>query len=283
MINSTHLLICPLDATPLTKNDNSWQCLHNHQFDIARQGYVNLLPVQNKRSKSPGDTKEMVNARRDYLATQAYQPISDKLNELIIESFPYKTNLSILDAGCGEGYYLARLNKALTHQHKTAQLYGLDIAKFAIQAAAKTDKNSFYLVASNRAIPLADASLDSIYCAFGFPVFEEFAKKLTHDGQLILVESGADHLIELRKLIYPSIKPYQVNPYPQAEISGFKPSKQDNVKYQITLDKSALANLLLMTPHIHKASKEKQQALAQLDQLTLTIDVNYRVFELAHV
>ncbi len=271
---SAQLLICPLDQCQLRLNGNSWQCEHKHQYDIARQGYVNLLPVQHKRSKSPGDTKEMVQARRNFLATGAYQAISEQLNQIIID---HKQTNTILDAGCGEGYYLNRLNQKLTENQRIAHCFGLDIAKFAIQAAAKSDKKSHYLVASNRSVPIADSSLDIIYCAFGFPVFEEFTKKLKPDGKLILVESGEQHLIELRKLIYPNLKPYRQNPYPEAAESGFSWTEESSIQYKVTLDKTALANLLLMTPHIHKASAEKKQQLAELEQLELSVDVNFRV------
>lgn len=275
-------MICPMDGSILKRVENSLHCQHNHQFDIARQGYVNLLPVQFKRSRSPGDTKEMVQARRDFLTTTAYQGISDHLNQLVLaESNVNITDTSapfnLLDAGCGEGYYLARLNQALTNAHNNVQTFGVDIAKFAILAAAKSDKKSQYIVASNKHLPLLDAHFDIIVCAFGFPCFAEFAKKLKPNGKLILVESGEKHLIELRNKIYPSLKAYQQNPYPDAIEAGLSWYKQDNICYEQLLDKSALANLLLMTPHIHKASHEKKKALENLSELNITIDINYRI------
>lgn len=275
-------MICPIDGSVLKRVENSLHCEQNHQFDIARQGYVNLLPVQFKRSKSPGDTKEMVQARRDFLATTAYQGISDHLNQLVSAQLNPSTNtlsepVNILDAGCGEGYYLSRLNQSLSAQNLNLQTFGIDIAKFAILAAAKADKTSQYIVASNKHLPVLDAQFDFIICAFGFPCFAEFAQKLKPDGKLILVESGENHLIELRRLIYPSLKDYQQNPYPQATEASFSWHKQSHVSYKQTLDKSALTNLLLMTPHIHKASREKKQALENLSELNITVDVNYRV------
>lgn len=275
-------MICPMDGSILKQVENSLHCQHNHQFDIARQGYVNLLPVQFKRSKSPGDTKEMVQARRDFLITAAYQGISDHLNQIVLaESSLSRANASesfrILDAGCGEGYYLARLNQALVNTNTNLQTVGVDIAKFAILAAAKSDKQSQYIVASNKQLPLLDEHFDVIVCAFGFPCFAEFAKKLKPNGKLILIESGENHLIELRKQIYPNLKAYQQNPYPDATEAGFNWHKQNNISYKKCLDKSALANLLLMTPHIHKASREKQQALKSLSEFNITVDINYRV------
>src|SRR5690554_7386318 len=99
-------LACPLDGDPLYRSDGTWRCAAGHSFDIARQGYVNLLPVQQKRSRNPGDSKEMVAARTQFLNTGIYEPIAQKVTELVRPLLQQDRPLRLLDAGCGEGYYL---------------------------------------------------------------------------------------------------------------------------------------------------------------------------------
>ncbi len=105
MIQPFDQLICPLDKQPLQLNERTWCCDNGHSFDIAKQGYVNLLPVQNKRSKDPGDSKAMVQARREYLNKGYYQPLAQALADTVLAM----GSQALLDAGCGEGYYLRYL------------------------------------------------------------------------------------------------------------------------------------------------------------------------------
>src|SRR5690554_476032 len=103
-ISAFEAFACPLDGSALQLKGRSWQCEAGHSFDIARQGYVHLLPVQNKRSKDPGDNKEMVAARQRFLNAGFYQPIADALSSAVFHKNDHKTRLTCLDAGCGEGY-----------------------------------------------------------------------------------------------------------------------------------------------------------------------------------
>ena len=130
--------LCPLCQQALTLTDKTYRCVNNHSFDKAKQGYVNLLPVQFKHSKAPGDNKEMVVARRAFLDKQFYQPLVDKM--LALYQQYAKQDLPLLDAGCGEGFY--------THQHKTNknQVYGVDIAKETIKIAAKRYQDCHFSV-----------------------------------------------------------------------------------------------------------------------------------------
>ena len=121
--------LCPLCQSPLSLTQRSYQCTNNHCFDKAKEGYVNLLPVQFKHSINPGDNKQMVNARRQFLSCGHYQPLANTLVNLVKDVA--KSEASLLDAGCGEGYY--------THQFKqhNQTVYGIDIAKEAIKKSSK--------------------------------------------------------------------------------------------------------------------------------------------------
>ena len=92
---------CPICHTPLTLQDSSYRCEKSHSFDKAKEGYVNLLPVQFKQSKQPGDNKAMVNARREFLEQGYYLPLQERIVALFKEYL--SDNTALLDAGCGEG------------------------------------------------------------------------------------------------------------------------------------------------------------------------------------
>ena len=103
--------ICPLCGQTLATGASSWRCPNGHCFDVARQGYVNLLPVQQKHARHPGDTPAQVAARKRFLDAGFYAPIRDTALALLQPHLPPRP--SLLDAGCGEGYYSAALAQAL--------------------------------------------------------------------------------------------------------------------------------------------------------------------------
>ena len=103
------MLLCPVCGKELHKTERTWRCDANHCFDEARQGYVNLLTVDRKHAKHPGDTKEQVAARKAFLDADFYAPIAEKVCEMTVPLSPK----AVLDAGCGEGYYLTQLQNQL--------------------------------------------------------------------------------------------------------------------------------------------------------------------------
>ena len=127
-------LACPLDGAPLHRQGAAWQCAAGHSFDIASQGYTHLLPVQNKRSRDPGDSKEMIAARRRFLEAGVYQPIAQAVAETTLAGLSPANTPGCLDAGCGEGYYLRQLATAAKGRGQPLALMGLDISKWAVLA-----------------------------------------------------------------------------------------------------------------------------------------------------
>lgn len=274
---NTSALACPMDGLPLERTGNSWQCPNAHTYDIARQGYVNLLPVQNKRSKDPGDSKEMVLARQHFLAAGFYKPIADAVCEAVNARTDTRSLISVLDAGCGEGYYLRELHQS----GLSLRITGLDISKWAVIAAAKLDKTSDWLVGSNANLPLLPSTQDVILCMFGFPVYAEFARALKEHGVLIKVDAGPDHLLELREIIYPVIKAASDNKVEST--TGFTMLEQRALRYTIKVSgQEQIARLLTMTPHLYRTSAEGRARAAALTEIVLTIDVRLAVLEKAH-
>ena len=126
--NAHDSLICPIDGSPLLFENASLSCTHGHRYDIGKPGYANLLSAQHKRSKAPGDSKEMVNARTAFLSEGFYDPIASELAELV--GAQTQNDLTLVDAGCGEGYYLEKID-SLTEAR--LNLIGFDISKWAVQ------------------------------------------------------------------------------------------------------------------------------------------------------
>ncbi len=187
--------VCPICHSSLIINEKIWQCTgekndknRQHCFDVARQGYVNLLPVQQKKSKNPGDSQESILARQRFLQAGCYQPLQQRIAELIQHHLPSSGHW--LDIGCGEGYY----TQAIAKIDKVEQLIAIDISKPAITELAKVSKqqqmlwlknksenlnqNICPLVASASNLPIADDNLNGISSIFS-PIFpKEMARTL---------------------------------------------------------------------------------------------------------
>ena len=260
------LLFCPLCGETLTREKHSMLCPRGHRFDIARQGYVNLLPVQNKRSKNPGDTKEQVLARRAFLEAGFYTPIVQTLCDLARDC-----RGPILDVGCGEGYYSTRLAEAMA-----AELVGLDISKEAVRFAAGRYKNALWLCASAARLPLASAQFGLVTSLFSLTVPEEFSRVLTGDGTYIQVIAAPDHLLGLKNIIYDGLirKEKVLTP----ELPGFRLAESLPLRFSFTAEGPQVGNLLSMTPHQYRISKEGARRLAETEILTDTASCIFNVY-----
>ena len=270
-------LACPLDGAPLRRDGATWRCAAGHSFDIASQGYINLLPVQQKRSRDPGDSKEMVAARRRFLNAGFYQPIAAAVSRAALADLRPGATASCLDAGSGEGYYLRQLAAAATESRQSLAVLGLDISKWAVLSAAKQDKRPSWVVGSNANLPVLPGSLDRVLCMFGFPVYAEFARVLKPAGLLLQVDAGPDHLRELREIIYPALKPERsAEPRPPA---GFVSLSTESIGYSADIvGAEQIADLLAMTPHLYRATAEGRARATALTALTVTVDVRLTRF-----
>lgn len=273
-ISAFEALACPLDGSALQKNGHNWQCDAGHSFDIARQGYVHLLPVQNKRSKDPGDNKVMVAARQRFLNAGFYEPIAEAVCRAVFHEGYGESSISCLDAGCGEGYFMRYLTNSVSETTNLA-LVGLDISKWAVLSAAKQDKTLAWVVGSNANLPVLPEMLDRILCLFGFPVYPEFARVLKPGGEINQVDAGPNHLRELREIIYPELKEPRSRQGTAPE--GFTNLEESTVCFSLTLpDQSSIADLLAMTPHLYRASTEGLARAAKLESLRVTVDATVR-------
>ena len=275
-------LICPVCREPLSSDDHKhWRCDNNHSFDRARQGYLNLLLAHKKRSKSPGDGADMVDARQRLLDSGVYQPISELLNKAVNNSLVADQSLQLCDVGCGEGYYTTRLSQSLSNSQHPHRVYGVDISKDAVRAAARrgkqleaADNQLEWLVASGADLPFQQHSLDHICCLFTRLMPEGFSKVLRPEGQVFTINTGLGHLREMREILYPQVKDSCFNPTRVMEDNGFFCVNEQPLSYTIELTSSEqIHDLLLMTPHVWKASQEARDRLLARENLTVTIDV----------
>ena len=157
-------------------------CPRGHAFDIARTGYINLLQPQERRSKVPGDSPEAVAARRRFLDRGHAEPLLEAIRAMMPDAN------AILDAGCGDGYYLGSLGRGGS---------GIDISTAAIDLAARRYPDCEWIVANaDRFIPYADASFDLILSITGRMNAEEFRR--VGRAWLLVAIAAPDDLIELR-------------------------------------------------------------------------------------
>ena len=265
------MLICPNCGAPLVQRDRSFFCGNNHCYDIARQGYVNLLPVQFKRSKNPGDTRDMVAARRDFLDRGHYQPISDRVAGLLGDVLGERP--VVLDAGCGEGYYLTQLQRQL----REPVCMGVDISKEAVRFAAVRNKNALWLTASAARLPIASGSVDAVMSMFALTVPEEFLRVLKPGGYFLEVTAGRGHLMGLKTLIYSEILEKQAKPAPG--YPGFTLERQETLEFPVELHSGEeVRQLLSMTPHFWRITRAGAERAAAAETLSDTAQVLFRLY-----
>lgn len=267
---------CPLCQHALDTRSSSWRCVNNHSFDQAKSGYVNLLPVQNKRSKQPGDDKHMLIARRNFHQARGYEPLMQNLHKLIKSHLNGdKTAYTIYEAGCGEGAYLAFVTQALCQDGYDIKAFGSDIAKAGVEMAAKKYKNAQFVVGSNFDLPVAAHTLDVVMQIFAPGNHCEYARVLAKQGMLVTVDPGPNHLCELKALVY--TKP-ELHNAPQLLPDPWRLDEEQRVHFNVDLSADTLKQgLLNMTPYTWKLTKEKYEDIMQhLD--TVTADFIIRVW-----
>lgn len=249
-------LRCPLCHHPLLQNTQGLVCDNRHQFDRAKEGYFNLLPVQNKHSREPGDAKEQLQARRQFLQAGFFEPLKTRLQKLLPP-----TAKTVLDIGCGEGYFTAGFSAALPD----AIVYGIDIAKAGVRLAAKVAKensNLVYCVASSVDLPIADESIDVVTRIYAPSKDSELWRVIKPEGRLVIVAPGKNHLLGLRSRIYKDVRPH----LPPAVPEGFEMVEQHRIEAELAVSDARLcAALLDMTPFAWRLAPEVREAVLTSD------------------
>ncbi len=264
-------LICPVCGKGFEASGNSLLCRADgkrHCFDLARSGHVNLLCGHG----GSGDDKACAASRTAFLEKDFYRPFSDEINTLL-EKYGVK---SLLDAGCGEGYYTHRAARVCE------SALGIDLSKFAVENAAKRAKregtlNELYAVAGIFDLPTADSSFDGVINLFAPCSEEEFCRVLRKDGILIIGAAGKDHLLGLKEAIYETA-------YKNEERADLPHSmnllEKKTVSFEITLkSQEDIRNLFSMTPYFYRTSRSDKEKLAGLETLTTIAQFDIFVYQ----
>ncbi len=252
------MLICPVCGSALTFAANAARCENGHSFDVAREGYVNLLR-SSKSGDFIGDDKASARCRRDFLNKGYYSVLKNALCALFENR---KGN--VLDICCGEGYYSSALA-----QNPNLSVFGFDISKEMVRLAAKRGKCQFF-VANLASIPVEKKSFD--YAIHLFAPFQEasFADILKPGGRLITVIPGSNHLWGLKQTLYDT--PYKNDEQlPKTEVLQLR--QVTKVSNTICLaSQEDIQAVFRMTPYFFHTSTKDKEKLLPLSELETPIE-----------
>jgi 23S rRNA (guanine745-N1)-methyltransferase len=243
---------CPVCRARLARTDDerSWACGSGHSFDVAREGYVNLL--LDRHSRQPGDSPEMVSARRRFLATGAYDTLSSAIADAVASQHPEV----VLDVGCGEG----RHTRAVT----APAVLGVDVAKTAVAAASRAHPGGTYAVASAADLPLADGVVDVTMAVFAPVVPAELARVIRPGGTAVVAHPGPLHLDGLRRLVYPDARAHRAKSPLGDESALFTEISSTSVQFRVVAAvPQSLRDLFAMTPYRWHAPADIDARLAE--------------------
>lgn len=253
----------------LAAGARSWACDQGHNFDVASEGYVNLLLSSQRRSRKPGDSGEMVAARRRFLDSGAYDPMTTALATAVAEERP----TLLLDVGCGEGRH--------TRQMPAPLVLGFDVSKPAVAKAAKAHAEGWYAVASAAQIPLDDASVDVAVNVFGPVVPDELARVVRTGGCVVTAGPGPRHLAEMRALVYKDARPHQVKPPLRDARDWFAEVSRTGLTFTVpAASLQQLEDLFAMTPYRWHAPPDIRDCLAEVaaSGFGVTADIQLTVY-----
>ena len=280
------ILTCPLCQTHFTQIGNAIRCENAHAFDIAKEGYINLLTK--KLPDSMGDSKEMLLARRAFLEDGHYQPLVTPITTLLYDylkmdrdnGLPY---INMLDAGCGEGYYLGQLQRALGQQLPDAHIdyIGLDIAKEAMRMAAKRYKDIHFLVANlKERLVFANDSLHILLNIFAPRNIEEFARILTLGGIALVVIPAPQHLRQLRAtLSLLSIEEHKQEHVIEQFSPHFTYIGATSVHSTLHLNNQEILQAVMMTPNYWHLSDEIKTRMSTMNEIDTEIAFTCLLFQ----
>lgn len=267
------LFSCPMCTRPMQLvHSKSLICQNNHCFDLAKRGYVHLLP-------RPHDTKyskALFEARQILHDAGYWDPLVEQVKESISSRLRSQhAMLTILDAGCGEGSQLSAIQHMLAEQLKIQSLgVGIDLSKEGIQLAARKTSRTIWCVADLANCPLADKQFDVILNILSPSNYTEFKRLIADGGILIKVIPGNGHLHELRNLLD---KPAN---YSNEETEAlfkqhFQLIDKQEIHYRSALDQALLPHLLEMSPLSWDASETriKDAANQELTEITFHFDI----------
>lgn len=276
-------LLCPVCRQPLLEEERALRCPQGHAFDVAREGYVNLLRLR-KQPKFLGDSKEMLRARRAFLQSGHYAPIVRALHRAVDAHLRAgNTHGCILDAGCGEGSYLGQLHAHLQTEfgERAPACCGMDIAKEGVRLAARQYPESGFVVAdTTQPLLLPDASVRVLLNIFAPRNAAEFARVVGPGGLLLVLIPGQDHLIELRDALgLLDVEPQKRTRVVAQFAQAFQLVDTQPVHFAMELAQDELVQLVEMTPSARHLSEKARDSLRALTHFTTSARVELLLFQ----
>lgn len=269
---------CPVCQQDLLAGDNKWLCENNHHFDLAKQGYCNLLLANQKSSATPGDDAKMLQARYAFLNAGHYQPVSDAINQLIGKHCDLPEQ--VLDLGCGEGYYLSRLQQQFNNAD--CHYYGTDISKQALKLAARHHKSIDWFVAAAKNQPFLDHQLDLVLNIFAPADWLEMQRILKPNAHVLLAVAGDNHLQSLREMIYDTVTAHQPERFLEKMGDAFELIDSTDCQFVLQLtDNESIQSLLQMTPYFWQANEQCRQSIVDLQSFSTPVNVRLYLLKLS--
>lgn len=263
---NTTFFTCPVCGATLSRAGSSIVCENRHTYDISRRGYVNLLMSQASSLARHGDSKEMVASRSRFLDSGHYLTLRDTVVNKALSVA--KSNMTVLDIGCGECYYTSAVADALSAC--SPHVLGIDISKEALMSGAKRNKNIDLAVASAFNVPFKAESADLVLNLFAPHSESEFLRIIKPGGYLIRVFPLQKHLWELKCTVYET--PYE-NVISSIDIQGFTCIDMAEVKYEILLSSNEeIKDLFGMTPYSYKTGADDIAKLNSVDKLKTRVE-----------
>ncbi|WP_172922004.1 MULTISPECIES: putative RNA methyltransferase [unclassified Streptococcus] len=257
---------CPICQENLTLLETNFKCCNRHSFDLAKFGYVNLAP---QIKQSANYDKENFQNRQQILEAGFYQAILDAVSDLLASS---KTTTTILDIGCGEGFYSRKLQES--HSEKT--FYAFDISKDSVQIAAKSEPNWAvnWFVGDLARLPIKDTSMDMLLDIFSPANYGEFRRVLSKDGILIKVIPTENHLKEIRQKVQDQLtnKDYSNQNIKNHFQEHFTILSNQTASLTKTITVEQLQALLSMTPLLFHVDQSKID-WSQLTEITIEAEI----------
>lgn len=257
---------CPICQENLTLLETNFKCCNRHSFDLAKFGYVNLAP---QIKQSANYNKENFQNRQQILEAGFYQAILDAVSDLLASS---KTTTTILDIGCGEGFYSRKLQES--HSEKT--FYAFDISKDSVQIAAKSEPNWAvnWFVGDLARLPIKDTNMDILLDIFSPANYGEFRRVLSKDGILIKVIPTENHLKEIRQRVQDQLtnKEYSNQDIKEHFQEHFTILSSQTASLTKTITAEQLQALLSMTPLLFHVDQSKID-WSQLTEITIEAEI----------
>ncbi|HGQ0115828.1 TPA: putative RNA methyltransferase [Streptococcus pneumoniae] len=257
---------CPICQENLTLLETNFKCCNRHSFDLAKFGYVNLAP---QIKQSANYDKENFQNCQQILEAGFYQAILDAVSDLLASS---KTTTTILDIGCGEGFYSRKLQES--HSEKT--FYAFDISKDSVQIAAKSEPNWAvnWFVGDLARLPIKDANMDILLDIFSPANYGEFRRVLSKDGILIKVIPTENHLKEIRQRVQDQLtnKEYSNQDIKEHFQEHFTILSSQTASLTKTITAEQLQALLSMTPLLFHVDQSKID-WSKLTEITIEAEI----------